>query len=121
MARKSRQKAQLFQLGKNPDLEQIPIPVNRTGIYARLSLYDMNHTVRDSIQNQLMILTDYMDQHPELNLTEQYIDNGWSGTNFQRPAFLQMIDDIQEGKINCIVTKDLSRLGRNYMETGYYL
>lgn len=121
MARKSRQKAQLFQLGKAPDLEQIPIPVTRTGIYARLSLYDMNHTVRDSIQNQLMILTDYMDQHPELNLTEQYIDNGWSGTNFQRPAFLQMIDDIQEGKINCIVTKDLSRLGRNYMETGYYL
>ena len=83
MARKSRQKAQLFQLGKVPDLEQIPIPVTRTGIYARLSLYDMNHTVRDSIQNQLMILTDYMDQHPELNLTEQYIDNGWSGTNFQ--------------------------------------
>ena len=121
MARKSRQKAQLFQLGKAPDLEQIPIPVTRTGIYARLSLYDMNHTVRDSIQNQLMILTDYMDQHPELNLTEQYIDNGWSGTNFRRPAFLQMIDDIQEGKINCIVTKDLSRLGRNYMETGYYL
>lgn len=111
----------MFQLGKKPDLEQIPIPVNRTGIYARLSLYDMNHTDRDSIQNQLMILTDYMDQHPELNLTEQYIDNGWSGTNFQRPAFLQMIDDIQEGKINCIVTKDLSRLGRNYMETGYYL
>ena len=68
-----------------------------------------------------MILTDYMDHHPELHLTEQYIDNGWSGTNFQRPAFLQMIDDIQEGKINCIVTKDLSRLGRNYMETGYYL
>lgn len=95
--------------------------MTRTGIYARLSLYDMNHTVRDSIQNQLMVLTDYMDRHPELHLTEQYIDNGWSGTNFQRPAFLKMIDDIQEGKINCIVTKDLSRLGRNYMETGYYL
>lgn len=81
----------------------------------------MNHMARDSIRNQILLLTDYMDRHPELNLTEQYIDNGWSGTSFQRPAFLRMMDDIQKGKINCIVTKDLSRLGRNYIETGYYL
>ena len=117
MARKSRHK-HLQEPEKN-NLQTIP--AIRTGIYARLSLYDMNHTVRDSIENQLMILTDYMDRHPELHLTEQYIDNGWSGTNFQRPSFLRMMEDAQKGKINCVVTKDLSRLGRNYVETGYYL
>lgn len=82
MARKSRQGAQLYQLGKtSPALTADPLPLTRTGIYARLSLYDMNHTVRDSIQNQLMVLTDYMNRHPELHLTEQYINNGWSGAN----------------------------------------
>ena len=100
MARKSRQQEQLYQIGKAKSAAQKTSPVTRTGIYARLALYDMNHTVRDSIENQLLILTDYMSHHPDLNLTEQYIDNGWSGTNFQRPAFLRMIEDIQAGKIN---------------------
>ena len=49
---------------------------------------------------------------------DEYIDDGWSGTNFERPSFQRMIDDIEEGKINCVVTKDLSRLGRNYILTG---
>ena len=122
MARKSRQSEQIDRI-KNyqPIRPESVLPVNRTAIYARLSLYDLNHICRDSIQNQVSLLEEYMEDHPELNLTERYIDNGWSGTNFQRPGFLRMIQDIQTGKINCIVTKDLSRLGRNYLETGYYL
>ncbi len=51
---------------------------------------------------------------------DEYIDDGWSGTNFERPSFQRMIDDIEDGKINCVVTKDLSRLGRNYILTGQY-
>ena len=51
---------------------------------------------------------------------DEYIDDGWSGTNFDRPSFQRMIDDIEDGKINCVVTKDLSRLGRNYILTGQY-
>ena len=51
---------------------------------------------------------------------DEYIDDGWSGTNFDRPSFQRMIEDIEAGKINCVVTKDLSRLGRNYIMTGQY-
>ena len=53
-------------------------------------------------------------------MVDEYIDDGWSGTNFDRPDFQRMIDDIEDGKINCVVTKDLSRLGRNYILTGQY-
>ncbi|MGF7145034.1 DNA invertase Pin-like site-specific DNA recombinase [Anaerotaenia torta] len=55
-----------------------------------------------------------------LNIIQEYSDDGWSGTNFDRPAFQRMIEDIEAGKINCVVTKDLSRLGRNYILTGQY-
>ena len=122
MARKSRQNEQIQRIKNYKSVKpESVLPVNHTALYARLSLYDMNHVCRDSIQNQISMLEEYMENHPELNLVERYIDNGWSGTNFQRPGFLRMIQDIQSGKINCIVTKDLSRLGRNYLETGYYL
>ena len=56
-----------------------------------------------------------------LTVVDEYIDDGWSGTNFDRPNFQRMIDDIEGGKINCVVTKDLSRLGRNYILTGQYM
>ena len=51
---------------------------------------------------------------------ETYVDDGWSGTNFERPDFKRMIEDIESGKINTVITKDLSRLGRDYLQTGYY-
>lgn len=73
------------------------------------------------METQIALLRDYVLQHPDLELREVYIDNGWTGTNFQRPEFLHMMDDVKSGKINCIVVKDLSRLGRNYLEAGYYL
>ena len=64
-------------------------------------------------------LIQYAEEHG-LTVVGEYIDDGWSGTNFDRPGFQRMIDDIEEGKINCVVTKDLSRLGRNYILTGQY-
>ena len=72
-----------------------------------------------SIQTQRMMLRQYAAEHG-LNVIDEYIDDGWSGTNFDRPDFQRMIDDIEDGKINCVVTKDLSRLGRNYILTGQY-
>ena len=66
-----------------------------------------------------MMLRQYAADHG-LTVADEYIDDGWSGTNFERPSFQRMIDDIEDGKINCVVTKDLSRLGRNYILTGQY-
>ena len=65
------------------------------------------------------MLRDYAQTHG-LNVVSEYVDDGWSGTNYDRPGFQKMIDDIEDGKINCVVTKDLSRLGRNYIMTGQY-
>ena len=65
-------------------------------------------------ESQRMMLRQYAAEHG-LTVMDKYIDGGWSGTNFERPGFQQMIDDIEDGKINCVVTKDLSCLGRNYI------
>lgn len=90
------------------------------GIYCRLSRDDNNgHLESMSIVNQKQVLMDYVEEKG-WNLKECYVDDGWSGTNFDRPSFKRMIHDAECGKINCIITKDLSRLGRNYVQAGYY-
>jgi len=90
------------------------------GVYCRLSRDDNNgNLVSMSIENQRQMLTDYV-KEKGWNLREIYIDDGYTGTNFDRPDFKRMIVDAEAGKINCIITKDLSRLGRNYVKTGYY-
>ena len=71
------------------------------------------------LERYRMELNFYAAEHG-LTVVDEYIDDGWSGTNFERPSFQRMIDDIEDGKINCVVTKDLSRLGRNYILTGQY-
>lgn len=93
----------------------------QTGIYGRLSIKDLGQEDGDTMETQIALLRDYVIQHPDLELREIYIDNGWTGTNFQRPEFTHLLEDVKSGKINCIVVKDLSRLGRNYLEAGYYL
>lgn len=72
-----------------------------------------------SIANQRQVLVDYVTEKG-WTLRDCYIDDGYSGTNFDRPDFKRMIHDAEIGKIDCIITKDLSRLGRNYVEAGYY-
>ena len=95
--------------------------IYQTAAYIRLSAEDSGKKDGYRLQNQEMLVLDYIGRHPELNLYREYIDNGFSGTCFDRPAFDEMMQDMKEGKINCIVVKDLSRLGRNYLETGNYL
>lgn len=93
--------------------------IYNTALYMRLSRDDELQGESGSIQTQRMMLRQFA-REQNLNVVGEYIDNGWSGTNFDRPDFQRMIDDIEDGKINCVVTKDLSRLGRNYILTGQY-
>ena len=89
--------------------------------YLRLSREDGDKLESDSIRNQRSLINDFVKQHPEITLVDEYVDDGYSGTNFERPAFKRLIEDVKKKKINCIIVKDLSRLGRNYIETGRYL
>lgn len=92
------------------------------GIYGRLSLVNSGKQDEgDSIENQLSICSRFVDGQTELKLADTYVDNGRKGTTFERPEFNRMMEDIKAGKINCIVVKDLSRFGRDYLEAGEYL
>ena len=93
--------------------------IYNTALYLRLSRDDELQGESSSITTQRSMLHLYAKEH-HLNVIDEYIDDGWSGTNFERPSFQRMIEDIEAGKINCVVTKDLSRLGRNYIMTGQY-
>lgn len=89
-------------------------------IYARLSVED-NGKDSDSIESQIEYLEDFIEADSTMRKVAVYIDNGFTGTNFMRPEFRRMIDAARMGDINCVVVKDLSRLGRNYVETGEFL
>ena len=89
--------------------------------YLRLSRSDGDQQESNSIKNQRALLNDYMGKHPELHKFDEYVDDGYSGTNFDRPAFQRMIADIEAKKVNMVITKDLSRLGRDYIMTGHYM
>lgn len=92
----------------------------RAAVYVRLSVED-TRTRTDSIETQQMIIHEFLEDHRDIQVFDTYIDNGTTGTNFQRPAFQRMLDDIESGKVNCVIVKDLSRLGRNSIDTGYYI
>lgn len=92
-----------------------------TAAYIRLSRDDGDKAESDSIANQRNILCTYLENHKELVLKDFYIDDGYSGTSFERPGFRRMMRDVERGCIDCIVVKDLSRFGRDYIETGRYL
>lgn len=92
-----------------------------TAGYLRLSREDGDKAESDSIANQRKLLEQYIAVHPELRLADFYQDDGYTGTNFDRPAFRRMEEDIKKGKINCVLVKDLSRFGRDYIEVGRYL
>ena len=93
-----------------------------TAIYARLSVENSGKDDDgNSLQNQIDVCRDYLDGCPWLRLTEVYSDNGRTGTVFDRPAWNRLMDDVRSGKIQCIVVRDLSRFGRDYVETGNYL
>lgn len=89
-------------------------------VYCRLSQDDGNVGESNSIQTQKTLLTQYCSEN-HIPIAGYYCDDGWSGTNFERPQFRQMMDDIEDGKINTVIVKDLSRFGREYAQMGLYI
>lgn len=89
--------------------------------YARISREDGDKEESDSIGTQFDIIDDYIAHNDDITFVDRYSDDGWSGTNFDRPDFMRLMEDIKKGKINCVIVKDLSRLGRNYILVGQYL
>ncbi len=90
-------------------------------VYLRLSKEDGDKEESDSITNQKELIFEYLKSREDIRIHEVRVDDGYSGVNFERPAFQQMLEDIKAGKVNCVVTKDLSRFGRNHIEVGKYL
>lgn len=95
-------------------------PNINAALYLRLSRDDENYGDSVSIETQRTILRQYAKENGFI-VVDEYVDDGWSGTNFERPAFKRMIEDVEDGKVNCIITKDLSRFGREHVMMGYYL
>lgn len=98
----------------------------KAGLYLRLSKEDgdkddESKLESDSINSQRLIMEDFLAENPDIELVSEYPDDGFTGTNFNRPEFIRMIEDIRMGRINCVIVKDLSRFGRNYLEAGEYL
>lgn len=91
-----------------------------TALYMRLSRDDENYGDSVSIETQRTILQQFAKDN-DLHVVGEYIDDGWSGTTFERPNFKRMMEDVDAGRVNCIVTKDLSRFGRDYIMVGQYL
>lgn len=105
-------------------LEPIKTIIYKVAIYIRLSKEDVDkgYDESESIINQKSLLTEYVENLGwEYELVDTYIDPGYTGTNFNRPDFQRMIRDIQKKRVNMVITKDLSRLGRDYIETGEYI
>ncbi|MCI9625662.1 MAG: recombinase family protein [Clostridia bacterium] len=93
-----------------------------TDLYLRLSREDEEKQQEsNSIKNQKALLLDFLKRHPELRLRKIHVDDGYSGVSFERPAFQEMLADIKKGFVKCIVVKDLSRFGRNWLEVGEYV
>jgi DNA invertase Pin-like site-specific DNA recombinase len=114
VSRKQRDAAPNFRCGGNEN-------IYNTAIYVRLSVLDSGKKDSESIYNQREMLERYIAEHPDLILKDVFTDNGESGVDFSRPAWNELMRKCKAGKINCIIIKDLSRLGRNYIETGEYL
>lgn len=90
-------------------------------VYLRLSREDGDKTESDSIANQRLLIENYLSDKPYLQFFREYVDDGYTGSNFERPGFIKMMEDIKRQKVNCIIVKDLSRFGRNYIEVGRYI
>ena len=94
-------------------------------IYIRLSQEDSDNgedkQESNSITNQKALLNEFIEEHNDLVVYDTYVDDGYTGTDFNRPGFQRLLEDMRNGNINCVLVKDLSRLGRNYIEVGNYI
>ena len=118
MARKSRKESAMAVAASAP---AVGMKVYRTAVYVRLSREDERKIESDTVENQRALLEGFVDGEPSLELADVYVDRHVSGTKFDRPEFNRMVADMRAGRIDCIVVKDLSRLGRNYLEAGDYI
>ena len=124
MARVSRRKQIAAAQGVPVDVlpKAAALRIFRTALYVRLSIMDTrDRKDSESLQTQIDYLCGYIAKHPDLELYDCYRDNGETGTNFERPGFQRMMEDVNAGRINCIITKDLSRFGREHVMMDYYL
>lgn len=96
-------------------------PVFRAGLYARLSLESEANRERNTIETQMELLKKFVDQATDIVVEKEYFDISKTGTDFERSGFDEMMQDIRNDRINCVIVKDLSRLGRNYVEAGNYI
>ncbi len=125
MARKPERYNAIAERNGTTDMDNT-MPLASTGkqysvaLYARLSV-EKDGCKSDSIESQFMIMENFIKDKPELSQYQKYFDRGVSGTTFTRPDFVRMMDDVKAGRINCIIVKDLSRFGRDYLETGNYI
>ena len=111
-------------IAKYAELLERPPQVSLTwkaALYIRLSREDGDQAESNSITSQREILKEYLKLHPDIEFYDFYVDDGWSGTTFDRPDFKRMMEDIYSGRVNCVIVKDLSRFGRNYTDAGHYL
>ena len=118
MARKKGRYNAIHKEENRMQAEQIKIW--HVALYARLSV-EQHDRPGSSIETQLDIMRGYIGKHPELSEYHEYVDRGFSGTNFERPDFNRLMEDVKLGRINCILVKDLSRFGRDYLETTNYI
>ena len=114
MARKSRVKVQEV-------LERVEASPVLAGSYNRLSVEDGDDVEQNSIGNQKKLALHYIGEHADIQLVDTYSDHGYTGMNYNRPEFQRMLRDLQSGRINCIIVKDISRLGRHFVMTSEFV
>lgn len=113
MARKSRKD------GANAETMAVSVDCKyKVAVYARLSHEKEETMERGTIENQVSFIRDYVSRHDDMDIVEIYVDDSFSGSNFDRPGYMQMISDMKNSRFNTIVVKDLSRLGREYVQVG---
>ena len=107
-------------------MENINSKMYRAAVYLRLSREDGDVAEggkfeSNSISNQKDLIMDYVGKHPEIRVHSVWVDDGYSGVDFNRPQFQLMLSEIKKGNVDCVIVKDLSRFGRNYIESGRYI
>lgn len=117
MARKSRKSTDMA----NAEVKQTATKTFSAALYARISVETERKREADTIGNQLQLLKDFVAEKPDIEIYDIYSDDDISGTDFLRPEFSRMMNDIRDGKVNCVIVKDFSRLGRNFLESGEYI
>ena len=121
MARKSRKRLNGAVSGNGAAGKAEKAVLFRAGLYARLSYESGVNRERGTIETQMELMRGFVEGAEDIVVQETYSDASFTGTTFERPGFERMMGDIRDGKINCVIVKDLSRLGRNYVEVGNYI